>query len=303
MVSVQGGEQEKSTIPASQRLTAPDWLRAAVCPLWLGSLYVAANSTRFYLTRNWVGMDAHAYWLTGTHAHLYSAAPQSVDAFLYSPAFAQLIWPMTHLPWHAFVALWIVLESATFAWLLIPLGWRWGVPAFCLCVPEIAVGNVYAFLAAVAVLGMRWPALWAFPILTKVTPGLGPLWFAVRREWRKLAWAVGGTLALAVVSLSVTPTAWSDWAAFILSSPGGGLWLPIRLMAAVTLTIVAARLDKAWLVAVAMLLACPVLAGISALSILASIPRLRPRQVARPSPTSAPFHAFASPATPEHPIK
>jgi Glycosyltransferase family 87 len=288
MVFVQGGAQEKSTIHASQRLTASEWLRAAVVPVWLGGLYVAANSTRFYLTRNWVGMDAHAYWLTGSHQDLYGAAPQSVDAFLYSPAFAQLIWPLTHFPWPVFVALWIVLVSATFVWLLVPLGWRWGVPAFCLCVPEIAVGNVYAFLAAAAVLGMRWPAVWAFPILTKVTPGLGPLWFAVRREWPQVAWAVGGTLALIVVSLSIAPGTWSAWAVFLLSSSGSsGPWLPMRLVAAVTLTIVGARLDKAWLLAVAMLLACPVVAGVSALSILAAIPRLRSTQVARHRPTSA----------------
>jgi hypothetical protein len=288
MVFVQGGTQDESTITASQRLTASDWLRAAVVPVWLGGLYFAANSTWFYLTRNWVGMDAHAYWLTGSHQHLYGAAPQSVDAFLYSPAFAQLIWPLTHFPWPVFVALWIVLVSATFAWLLIPLGWRWGVPAFCLCVPEIAVGNVYAFLAAAAVLGMRWPSLWAFPILTKVTPGLGPLWFAFRREWRQLAWAVGGTLALTVVSLSFAPSAWSNWAAFLWSSSGGGgLWLPMRIVAAVTLTIVGARLDKAWLLPVAMLLACPVVAGVSALSILAAMPRLWPKRVARPRPTPA----------------
>lgn len=281
-----GGAPQKSTIPAGRRLTAADWQRAAVIPVWLGSLFVAANAVRFYFTRHLVGMDAHAYWLTGSHQHLYGAAPQSADAFLYSPAFAQLIGPLTHLPWPAFVTLWIVLVSATFAWLLAPLGWRWGVPAFCWCVPEIAIGNIYAFLAAVVVLGMRWPALWAFPILTKVTPGLGPVWFAVRREWRQLTWALGGTLALAVISLAIAPRSWSDWVALLLSAQGGAsMWLPLRLVAAVTLTIVAARLNRAWLLAVAMLLACPVIAGVSALSILAAIPRLWRPQIPRPGPT------------------
>ena len=41
------------------------------------------------------------------------------------------------------------------------------------------------------VLGFRWPFTWAFVLLTKVTPGVGLLWFAVRREWRSLAIALG----------------------------------------------------------------------------------------------------------------
>lgn len=283
-----GGTRETPTTPARGRLAAADWLRAAVVPVWLGGIYIATTSTRFYVTRDLVGMDAHAYWLTGNGVALYSTGPQSADAFLYSPAFAQLIWPLTLLPWLVFVTLWIVLESATFAWLLVPLGWRWGVPAFLFCLPEIVIGNIYAFLAAAAILGMRWPAVWAFPILTKVTPGLGPLWYAARREWRPLFWAIGGTLVLTVVSLSITPNLWSDWAALLLSSSGSGaLWLPLRLVAAVALTIVAARIDKAWLLAVAMLLACPVVAGISVLTILAAIPRLRQTRVACPRPTSA----------------
>jgi Glycosyltransferase family 87 len=168
-----------------------------------------------------------------------------------------------------------------------PLGWRWGVPAFCWCVTEIAVGNIYAFLAAVAVLGMRWPALWAFPILTKVTPGLGPLWFAVRCQWRQLAWAVGGTLAVAGLSLAIKPELWSDWGAFLLSSSGGGPWLTVRLVGAVTLTIVGARLDRAWMLAIAMFLACPVIAGVSALTVLAAIPRLMQPQVQVSTPGPA----------------
>ena len=29
---------------------------------------------------------------------------------------------------------------------------------------------------------MRWPAAWAFVLLTKMTPGIGLLWFAFRRD-------------------------------------------------------------------------------------------------------------------------
>ena len=70
-------------------------------------------------------------------------------------------------------------------WLVRP--WPWAL--LILLLPwtyELFVGQVHLFIAAAIVLGFRWPALWAFNILTKVTPGVGLLWFLVRREWRSL---------------------------------------------------------------------------------------------------------------------
>ena len=52
-------------------------------------------------------------------------------------------------------------------------------------------------------LGFRYPAVWAFGIFTKVTPGIGLLWFLVRREWRNLGIALGLTAAIGAVSLLV----------------------------------------------------------------------------------------------------
>ena len=50
-------------------------------------------------------------------------------------------------------------------------------------------------------LGFRYPWTWGFVLLTKVTPGIGLLWFAVRREWRALAIALGVTGVIVAVSL------------------------------------------------------------------------------------------------------
>ncbi len=50
-------------------------------------------------------------------------------------------------------------------------------------------------------IGFRYPAAWSLILLTKITPGIGLLWFAVRREWRALAIALGATAAIASVSL------------------------------------------------------------------------------------------------------
>ena len=76
---------------------------------------------------------------------------------------------------------------------------------------ELAMGNIHAFIAVAIVLGFRWPAAWAFVLLTKVTPGVGLLWFAVRREWRNLAIALGATAAIVAVSFVIAPALWAEW--------------------------------------------------------------------------------------------
>jgi Glycosyltransferase family 87 len=231
----------------------------------------------FYLNAGVHGLDSRAYWLTGHRSGLYVGPPGSHDAYLYSPAFATVIWPLTQLPWHAFLTLWMLAEAAAFVWLLAPLGWRWGIPMLCLCLIEITVGNIYSFLAVAAVIGMRHPAAWALPLLTKITPGLGPIWFAARREWRALAQSLGTTAAIAAVSFAVAPHLWVEWARFLLANTGSSQWfLPLRVCGAVVLTVVAAAKRRSWLLAPAMLLANPVVVhGWMALSLLAAIPRLR----------------------------
>jgi hypothetical protein len=224
------------------------------------------------------GMDSRAYWLAAHHRDLYGAPPGSINAYLYSPAFATLIWPAAQLPLHLFIDGWMLAEAAAFAWLLKPLGIRWAIPAFCLCLGEVVVGNIYSFLAVVAVVGARWPAAWALPLLTKITPGLGPVWFAVRREWRALAASVVATSVIVLASFALNPDGWFDWLRFLTSHAGDSqLLLPARFTAALALTAYAARRGRMWLLPVAMLVANPmVFHSEMALSLLAALPRLRP---------------------------
>jgi hypothetical protein len=114
-------------------------------------------------------------------------------------------------------------------------------------------------LAALTVVAVRHPIAWAFFVLTKVTPGVGALWFAARGRWRSFAVAVGGTLAIAAVSYAISPSAWHDWVAFLLTSPGGAEWIALRLPIAAALVVVGARTGRAWLVPVAVWLALPVI--------------------------------------------
>lgn len=234
-----------------------------------------------YLNHGVHGVDSKAYWAAAGRADLYNESPGALDAYLYSPAFSTFIWPLAQLPKDVFVGVWMVAEAGTFVWLLRPLGIRWGVPAFCLCMAEIVIGNIYAFLAVVAVVGLRYPLAWVLPLLTKITPGLGPVWFAARREWRLFSVAVGATAAIALVSAALTPHQWADWINFLASHKGENqVFLPIRAALAVGLTVYAARKNTQWLLVPAMLLANPmVYHSEMALTILAGLPRLmvRPR--------------------------
>ena len=68
--------------------------------LWLalipGGLLFLAMQVYFYWQAGNIGLDSHAYWLAAREPHTwYTLPPAYRDAFLYSPAFAQLIAPFT----------------------------------------------------------------------------------------------------------------------------------------------------------------------------------------------------------------
>ena len=70
---------------------------------------------------------------------------------------------------------------------------------------SLAIGQLDVLMAAAIVLGFRWPAAWLLPFITKLTPGIGVLWFAARREWRSLGIALGATAAVVGLSMTVGP--------------------------------------------------------------------------------------------------
>jgi hypothetical protein len=116
------------------------------------------------------------------------------------------------------------------------------------------------------VLGFRWPAVWSFVLLTKITPGIGLLWFAVRREWRSLAIAIGATGAVVAVSYVLMPDAWRTWPQVLANNVGkNGTWaavpipLAVRLPFAVALVVWGARTNRRWTVPVSAMLALPAL--------------------------------------------
>ena len=255
----------------------------SVADLGRTALWVALPPTLWILFGSRLssfGTDsAHAYWNVWRIGP-YSLPPGSVDAFNYTPAFAQVIYPLTLLPWPVFLTVWSLLTASALVWLLWPLErrWRWLVLAYVVP-PALLIGNIEAFLALAAVIGMRHPSAWAFPLLTKLTPGLGPVWFAMRRDWRQTAMAAVGTAAVLAVSFAVSPQLWLQWWDFILSSPtpptqSGYPPLSLRLVIALGVLAWGAVRDRRGAVAVAMTLAMPLWSS-GVLVLLTAVPRLR----------------------------
>jgi len=208
------------------------------------------------------GQDAHAYW------HAIRVFPYGKDAgdfgaYLYSPAFIQILNPVLILSWGEFLALWAGLLMITLLVLTGPVLFVFALPVAFF---EIWGGNIHLLLALAIVAGFRWPGTWAFALLTKVTPGIGLLWFAARREWRKLAIALGPTAVIVAVSLILAPNLWLAWFDLLAREASGTaseghipipLW--VRLPFAAALAIYAGRTDRKWLMPVVALLAMPVL--------------------------------------------
>jgi Glycosyltransferase family 87 len=246
-------------------------------------LAVVFVGLRLLAVQPWVeSVDAYAYWAT-RDGDLYAAADAGViGAYVYSPAFAQVLRPLVLLPWPVFCALWTAINAAV----LWRLAGRLALPLL-LFVPipfEIVSGNVHLLIALACVVGFRAPWAWALPILTKVTPGIGLLWFVVRREWRALAIAAAATASVAVVSFVADPAAWLDWVVLLardagrpLDTPGWYLPVPlvVRLPLATAIVAWGAWTDRRWTIPVAVTLALPVV-WLNSLAILAALPALWP---------------------------
>ena len=210
------------------------------------------------------GVDAYAYW-TVDPAHPYSAStPGAFRAYFYSPAFAQLTSPIHLLPWQVFIAVWTVVLTIALVW----QAGLWTAPVLLL-VPvfvDLTVANIHLLLGAAVVLGFRWPWTWSFVLLTKITPGVGLLWFVFRREWRNLAIALGVTAAIAIGSFAIAPGLWREWLDLLLAAaraPDKEFIVPIplwiRLPIAVGLLAWGARRDYRWTVPLASCVALPIL--------------------------------------------
>jgi hypothetical protein len=231
--------------------------------------------------------DSHAYWVVDMADPYRDARLGAVDAFLYSPAAAQLVAPFTHLPFEAFRLLMggVSLGALTLAG-----------ASYTLLVPgvfeDLVRGNIHLLLAAAIIAGFRWPGLWSAMLLTKVTPAVGLLWFAVRREWRALAQVAVVTAVVVAASVLLGGVRlWEEWIRLLATSAESprtytylGIAPPaliLRMPMAVVVVAWGALTNRRWTVPVAAFLALPVLWP-SGFALLAAVPPLAIGDARRP---------------------
>jgi hypothetical protein len=223
-------------------------------------------------------VDAQWYW-SANPANLYPH-PELLErsGYNYSPAFELVVGWGRLLPFGVFLAIWRAILLLALVGLAGPL------TVFVLFMApvasEINAGNIQLLLAAAIVLGFRWPVAWSFVLLTKVTPGVGLLWFALRRRWRDLALALGATVAIAAVTVVIWPDRWLDWLRFLSHGPPPAVPpydLPLlpRLAAAVIVVIIGAWRGWRWTVIVAATLALPAFYTLSPSLLVGTLPFLR----------------------------
>ena len=281
---------------------------APTMPAWATELWrdrrlrlVLTGAALAYLVLRWfmlltsddpiLAADAHTYW-SAPYDDPY-AGPQIglPGAYLYPPPFIQALAPLRLLPWEAFHALWAALGFAALVFLVGPVGGALAVTFLPFVYRDLLVGNIHLMLGAAIVIGLSRPMAWAFPILTKVTPGVGVLWFVARREWGHVAWAIGTAAAVALASFAIGPDLWFAWVDRMRGDTGtaGGVYLGVlilRLIVAAALVIVAGRFRRAWLIPVAIVITLPILWPDSLAIFLACFPLiaadLRTRSQLRP---------------------
>jgi hypothetical protein len=238
-------------------------------------------------------IDTLCYWgvnLADPYVTPWGSCAVPIPPFGYGPPFALLMAPFTSLPWPVFVVGWYALLIGALVW----LGRRdvLILAAFPPVALNFADGNIHLFMAVAIVLGFRYPAAWSFLLLTKVTPGIGLLWFVARREWRNLAIALGATAAIAAVTFVFLPTQWLGWLDMLRDSAGVQLPMPalpiplwLRLPVAAAIVWWGAKHDVRWTVPIAAALALPAL-WLGGLAILAACWPLRSktsRETSRPT--------------------
>jgi len=260
--------------------------RRALAPLWALTIAVGIVVVLVAGLGASHALDPYSYWTYRLDGDPWRYPPNTaIDGVSvshpYTPAFAQLLAPLQTLPFPVFAGLWTALA---YVGVVLLLG-RWAGLAVILLPPlahEMWNTNIAVPLALVAVFGFRWPAFWAIALLTKLTPGVGVLWFAFRREWRSLGIALGVTGGIAAVSLALDPGAWASWSGWLVGhatgydNPGAiAIPLALRLPVAIVILAWGTRTDRRWTVPLAVWLALPQFSWEESVILLA-IPRLVP---------------------------
>jgi alpha-1,2-mannosyltransferase len=233
-------------------LFIPRIQRIALLLLLAGVLLLRLGQFVYWTGQPVWAYDFGAYWTAAVHLlhgqPIYTAAqlsggyaPQAKDLYLYVPAVAAVVAPLTLLPidFQAANWIWSVAGAAVLAWAVLAIvreerlnerfallrgRGRWWIVAAAFAFPpvvdELVVGNVHLFL--VGLLAAAWIAIrrcdeeergpWyavagtavGAATLIKVFPGLLILWFLLTGRTRAAVWSIVAIVVLAAISLPIT---------------------------------------------------------------------------------------------------
>jgi hypothetical protein len=233
-------------------LFVPRVQRIVLLLLVAGILLLRVGQFAYWTGQPVWAYDFGAYWTAAVHLlhgqPIYTAAqlsggyaPQAQDLYLYVPAVAAVVAPLTLLPidFQAANWIWSAAGAAILVWAVLAIAreerlderfaflrgrGRWWLVAAAFAFPpvvdELVVGNVHLFL--VGLLAATWIAIrrcdegragpWyavagtavGAATLIKVFPGLLILWFLFTGRTRAAIWSAVTIVVLAAISLPIT---------------------------------------------------------------------------------------------------
>jgi Glycosyltransferase family 87 len=257
------------------------WLVTAIGAVWCFLIVFGVVPYGTCGNTGTVPCDSYSYWAVDSTPYTWETNLE----YRYSPAFLWIIGPLQALSFEVFLAIWTGLHIVALVWLR--AGWFLIVPGLN---EDVLRGNISTFIAVAAVLAIQRSAAWWAPVLlTKITPGVGLVWHAVRRDWRGVGICLLVTGAIVAVGFLVSPDPWRDWFDSVLNAPQtyevghplGPVWL--RVLIAAGIIGFAARTDRAWLVPLGLYVAVPGLWWFN-LGLFAAVPLLLRYRAARPDP-------------------
>lgn len=230
------------------------------------------------------GGDVFAYWTSGRHVidgePLYGPGVGGYAAFLYPPPLAQLFAILAWLPFPVVVWGWRMVELGC---VRIAVGsWRRvgiALLAWPPIIAELDAGNVHLLVAAAVAMMIRGDSRFLVPAALTKFASLAALPAGLRRDPGGLARGVVIAGGIVLVSFTLSPNLWYQYATFLPSVSGGdsgwynlGAFVPLWLRLAVAAAFALAAVRWVRLSAIAATLAFPVLwfHGLSALVALAA---------------------------------
>ena len=244
------------------RLESVNWSRAGrLASFGATSAGIILAAVYWWSLRDTYPVDLGAYYNRPPFSDLYDHPERGPwNYWNYSPVFYQVFSLLDSVSFDTIVAGYRAILLVLVVWLSGP----WTVPLL-LTMPvavEVEAANINLILAAVVVIGFRWPGAWAFVLLTKPTVGVALLWFALNRRWSHVAIALGAAAVIASVSFLMVPDAWFGWLRLLTTGAGGGaVWpwnWPFWFRLPLVIGVLAYGYRRRWPLGLAATLALPV---------------------------------------------